>query len=164
MKKIRIFVMMVLLGVLFPIHTALACSCTIDAWTQESSAENIQNSTMIFEGEAVRISSPSLEGRIRQILEDVLGKNLTDVPPNKSPYYSKLKLKVSNFYKGQRQDTVTAFFMAKSSCLAYEINKGKKILFMLYDSDGLLIVPSACGHYISDSDREALLRGDYKGK
>ncbi len=126
---------------------ALACSCAPSAFSPEASKRNIEQSVYIFTGRVTE-TEPVNPG---------------DHPaPSQNPNYAKMTIAVDSLYKGPAgTKTVTAYAMTATTCGVAPENIKNLSFFMVREYAGDYVVTLACGDYLTDEDRKAVLGGAY---
>ncbi|GJL85767.1 MAG: hypothetical protein DHS20C02_15420 [Micavibrio sp.] len=151
MKK-QIFALVFLCALLVT-QSALACSCIPNAFSGDGSKANIENAAMIFKGTVRKSDGPNSSNWFQENPD-------FPPPPDKNPNFSKISLEVQELYKGQKTQSVAAYFDTATSC-GSQVKEGESGLYILNEYLGALVSADLCGKYIAPEHMKVLKSGGY---
>ncbi|MCB1839300.1 MAG: hypothetical protein KDI61_03415 [Alphaproteobacteria bacterium] len=136
--------------------SAFACECTKDAFTPQASRENIAAAKYIVAGRTIGLEkNPDTPS-------DNTDQNRLPPQPSKNPAFSKLTVDVQKLFRGKKnRKTLTVYADTGTSCGAAPDQLAKTTLFIVREVKGDLVLADQCGYYLTDEDRDALVRGDF---
>lgn len=174
------FLLLLLAALTLAPPNAWAMQCDEEAFTEESSRENIDTADFIFSGKVVEVSPPPFLG-------DNLPEELFErYPPSGNPYFAKITYRIDKLYKGKEgTKTITAYDGWVGMALNEEnresknflkeypdiVNNGERKIFYAYDFGHLMplnitnepfyTIPWLCFH-VDQKQEEQIKYGTYK--
>lgn len=145
--------LLILFALTFADTPAFACKCAQEAFTPEASRANIEAAHYIFSGRVLDIdkgAEQSPEG----------GEALR---PRENPAYSRMTVSIRKRLKGPNDArNLVIYADTLTSCGAPSEELVKTELFIVREERGDYVLAGPCDYYLTDEDKAALLRGDFK--